>query len=261
MIRLWISSFITAWNLLVDIPIGEERHYDDDYARENRIIASFPLVGFALAFIFYILISFMAIFFGSSAKIIISAVVIALLIELLSSGKNLISLGNMIESIAFRQGRSETVKAIQNTRLSDTNFGMLTTLSLFIIRLFCLGVLIGGENATWIFVVMTGSFAAQSMFTTAIDIETRDKFIGADEKGVMFAWIIATILSIVSGGCSWNRISAVVISFIILFLLLLFLKNYVQNRLGGVTAQMIGTVGTASELSLLLLGLIILARN
>ena len=257
MIRLWISSFITAWNLLVDIPIGEERHYDDDYARENRIIASFPLVGFALAFIFYILISFMAIFFGSSAKIIISAVVIALLIELLSSGKNLISLGNMIESIAFRQGRSETVKAIQNTRLSDTNFGMLTTLSLFIIRLFCLGVLIGGENATWIFVVMTGSFAAQSMFTTAIDIETRDKFIGADEKGVMFAWVIAAILSVISG----NKISAVVISFIILFLLLLFLKNYVQNRLGGVTAQMIGTVGTASELSLLLLGLIILARN
>ncbi len=258
MLKAWLSSFLTAWNLLVEIPITSESDSDsEDYADNNRIIASFPIVGFAIGFIFWIFTSFMSIFFGSSVKVIISSLLIAVGMELIGGGKNLISLGNLLEALIYRGKGRDPLIAVEETAISGNKIGIFVTLALFILRLFCLGVLINNGFSNWIFVVMTGSFAAQSIFCTASSLDSGGKFIDGDEKGVILAWILAVILSIISG----NSVKAVVISFLIVYILFSLVKNYLQSKAGGMTAQMIGSAGTAAELLILILGLTILARN
>lgn len=260
MLKAWFSTFVLAWNLLVEFPLpfeAEDEGSGDMLADNNRLIASFPLVGFALAFIFWLFVSLVSVFLGNTAKSIVSALAIALALELISGGRNLTSLGNMIGALFIRTPSRNILEALEDTRMSSESLCIFATLSLFILRVFSIGFMIANGFPSWLFAVLCGSFSVQSIFSVSRNLASGAPFVDGDSKGVLISWVLAIVLSILAG----NRMYAVLISFLIVFVVFTAIKTHIEGKFGGVSAQFASSAGTAAELLLWILGLTTVARS
>ncbi len=258
MLVAWFSSFIAAWNILVEIPIASRSDSESgDLSDNNRVIASFPIVAFVIALFFQLIAWTVSLFLGKSASTIISPIVIAIGIELLNGGKNLISLANFLQTILRRRGLEDAFAAAEDTRISTDSIGVFLTLGLFILRLFCLAVLVNCDFISWIAVALCGSFAVQGIFSTARNLRSGTSFIDGDGKGIALSWLIAFLLCLLAG----NPLYETLVSLLISFFIFLVLRSYLERSLGGLTPQLTSTLGTAAELMILILGLTMLART
>jgi cobalamin synthase len=219
-------------------------------------VASFPIVGFVAGLAAYVLIWFVFRFGSQLAGAVISGILAALFIEALTMGKNLSALAIFLESKLGGLKDSRVVSEIDRSSAVSNDMGLFILVSLFLLRIACIAILAGSQYYSWIIVTMTAAYASQAALVISRDARTGEKFFDADINGPRLAWLIALVLSAVAGG----SIAAAVVTMLIVYAATMFFKNYCENRLGGVSGQIIGMVGSAMELIVLVAGIIFLVK-
>ncbi len=258
MFNLWLHSFVTAWNLLLEIPLlrVSDSELENEPGQGGRVVASFPIVGFVAGFAAYVLIWFVFRFGGQLASAVISAIVAALFIEALTMGRNLSALALFLETkLAGLKGPKIASEMDRSSAVSN-DMGLFILISLFLLRIACIAILAGSQYYSWIIVTLTAAYAAQAALVVSRDLRTGEKFFDSDMNGPRLAWLIALVLSAVAGG----SVAAAVVTMLIVYAATMFFKNYCENSLGGVNGKIIGMVGAAMEIIVLVTGIIFLVK-
>ena len=260
--RFLLNSFKEAWEMLLNLPypftpqddIGEET--DDN----DLLLLNFPVIGAvigAAALFSAYLITLL--FPGRLVSAIFSAVVITLGTELIINNSNLSMLLIYLTGKISRLSDYELSLRLGTQLSLSAPLSAMSFFSLYLIKLSTVALLVYYGNAAWLIIVYTLAFLIRSQIAQVVEFDSDIPVIEADtENGsVRNPWIAAGIISLLAGlSCS---LPAAVLSLPAAFALsALFRKYAVKN--GGISAELVGVYGSASELILLLLGASILIR-
>ena len=132
-------------------------------------------------------------------------------------------------------------------------------LSLYLLKLFCFGLLIYHAKTSWIVITFTLSYLIRSQLVTLPSSESYGALIEEedDKYAVKMPWIVASIIALVAGSA---YLASAIIILLVAFALIIGFKKYAQ-QMGGVSASMIGVYGIVAELVFLFTGAAIVIRS
>jgi cobalamin synthase len=253
------DSFRKAWNLLSYFKFPDSRGMKKEEIEEipENIVAYFPLVGGALGFSFYCLAWLLErIMHEKIFSSILSAVIITLVIEVLTLGKDLAALMSFLKSVAKRLPPEETLSIIEEKETVNNGVSELVLLfSLFLLKIICIGILIYSNHASWLIVMLTFPYLIQGLMAICGDSESGGSLLPSDQNTVKTAWITAAAISFLA---CLKSIPAAALALVFSWLFYDIFRKYWLGKFKGITGKTVGLAGIILEYILMLAGAILL---
>ncbi|GEM_PF-3174806 len=259
--RTWLGAFVSAWNLLLEIPFPNiGLWYDDDEPKGDslRTLACFPIVGALLGYGAYCIIWLLDKFQAPPSAAAVSAILIVICLEIATLGKNFNALITFFEARIMGLKDLELLAAVEKEpSLCKTSIGLMFFFAVFLLKIACVALLVYYDRTPWLIVTMAVSYAVIAKMATANDLRTSQPFFDAEMRAERLAWLFAGVISLIVG---WSFSPAIVIVIILAYYFSDKFKIYCETKFGGVTGKLIGLSGTAAETLILLVGVILLVR-
>ena len=193
------------------------------------------------------------------AAAVIVSIVLTLGTEMVAASSNLSVLTAFINAKIARKSNAELEITLSEKLTLDEPLSLMLFLSLYLLKLFCFGLLIYHAKTSWIVITFTLSYLIRSQLVTMPSSESYGALIEEeDEKyAVKMPWIVASIIVIIAGSA---YLASAIIILLVAFVLIIGFKKYAQ-QMGGVSASMIGVYGIVAELVFLFTGAAIVIRS
>ena len=257
-----LKYFKSAWDMLLDIPlpfITEELDEEEDDG-DSYLLLSFPLVGAVLGLLAYLVAYFLGlILVMPMAAAVIVAIVLTLGSEMAASTSNISVLTTFINAKIARRSNAE-LESLLSSRLSlEDPLSLMLFLSLYLLKLFCFGLLIYHAKTSWLIITFTLSYLIRSQLATMPSSDSYGALIEEDDDkfAVKMPWIVASAIVLIAGSA---YPATAIITLLITFALIAGFKKYAIIS-GGVSGAMIGIYGIVAELVFLFTGAAIVIRS
>ena len=248
--------------MLLNVPFPLSRLDTSDAEEdEKQLLTCFPLVGAVIGILMYTLAWLAAFFFPvPAAAAVVGSIIISLITESIPAAGNLSSLAAFIQARKNKVSRAQLLSETEHGYSQNNVTDLMFFLSLYLLKLFCIGLLIYFERTSWLIIVFTLAYLLRSQLATEKDLRTAQQLIEEDDEvaAVRAPWIVAVVIVLISG---LSYLPAVVIILIITYLLIKYFKKIANRELGGVNGVFIGTAGAAAELVFLIAGMAMLLRS
>jgi len=245
----------------LDIPLPINSEIDEGEEEGNSyLLLSFPLVGASLGMLLYLVAYILGLILviPTAAAVIIS-IVLVLATEMAVSSSNLSVLTSFIKAKLEKQNNYELEDTLNSKLLLDEPLSLILFLSLYLLKLFCFGLLIYHAKTSWIVITFTLSYLVRSQLVTMPSADSYEPLIEEDDEqyAVKLPWIVASVIVVIAGSA---YLATSIIILLIAFALIIGFKKYAE-RSGGMSASMIGVYGITSELIFLFTGAAIVIRT
>ena len=253
-----VIPFIKAWEMLIDVELPKSICRSEEDVDHETMLLNFPLVGSFIGFVAYTITAVLGVIPGKPLAPFMSAVIIVLGLELITSGRAMCSLISFIENRLASRTTPESLTLINDDiNTTRTSTGTLLLISIFMFRITCFSYLINTSQSFWIIVMITLNYSAQGFLASAHDTRTGQPFFELGPNFVRNIAITTAVLTIIVGISSLPTIA---LTLGINGFLVFKFKDYCDKNLGGTTAKVIGLAGYATEFITLLIGLTILVK-
>jgi len=255
----WFSSFVEAWEMLLDIPLPSNisKAADEDNPDPVKVLCCFTLTGIVAGVAFYLTAWLLSILSGRAAAVM-SGFLITVAYEIATKGRMISSVASFTENLFSFENKSDAIlKLDDNFRKSRNIFGTIGMVSLFTARMFSIGFIVFSGNISWLIISMAAGFTVQAHLAILPELETEEPFIEVSGKSAYIPWIFFAAACVIFGV---TNLPAAVTTGLLVFLSACLTSKYVFDKLGGVNGPMIGILGYFTESIVLLLGLIFLFR-
>ncbi len=245
--------------MLLNIPLPVALFGKADPDQEDKqLLACFPLVGALVGIIMYTIAWAVAFFFPvSSAAAVLGAIILSLISESISTGGNISTLTSFICARQNKLTGADMVYSLEQGNAHSNATDLMFFLSLYLLKLFCIGLLIYHARTSWLIIVFTMSYLIRSQMATWNNLRTSQPLIEAEDEidSVRAPWTLAIVIIVIAG---ISYLPAVLIITIIAYFIIKYFKKITDKELGGVNGLIIGTAGTAAELIFLIAGIAML---
>ena len=248
--------------MLLDIPlpltVEEIDPADDD--GDSYLLLCFPLVGAALGMLSYLIAYILGlILIIPMAAAVIVSIVLTLGTEMAASSSNLSVLTSFINAKITRKNGAELEHSLSEKLTLSDPLSLMLFLSLYLLKLFCFGLLIYHTKTSWIVVTFTLSYLIRSQLVTMPSANSYGALIEEDDEkyAVKIPWIVASIIVLIAGS---SYLASAILILLVAFALIIGFKKYAQ-QMGGISASMIGVYGIVAELILLFTGAAVVIRS
>ena len=246
--------------MLLDIPLPLklEDASDDEEVQEN-LLASFPAVGAVLGLAAYLVAYILALLLPiPAASAVIVAIVLSLGSELAASSSNISLLTSFIRAKISKMNDVEIATSIDSNISLDNPMSLMLFLSLYLFKVFCIGLLVYHGKTSWIIITFTLAYLVRSQIATLPLIGSTVPMIETEEEksAVKIPWIVASVIVLCTG---ITYLPASIIILLITLAMIVGFKKY-TSMLGGTSAPVIGLCGVISELIYLFAGVAIVIR-
>ena len=259
--RNWLGAFVSAWNLLLEIPFPNiGLWYEDEQPKGDslRTLACFPVVGALLGYGAYCIIWILDKFQAHPSAAAVSAILIVICLEIATLGRNFNAFISFVEARLEGHKNLELLAAIEKEpSFCRTSLGLMFFFSVFLLKIACIALLVYYDRTTWLIVTMAISYAVIAKMAVAKDLRTSQPFFETEKRAEKLSWLFAGIISMIVG---WSYSPAVIIAIILAYYFSDKFRLYCETNFGGVTGKLIGMSGTAAETMILLVGVILLVR-
>jgi cobalamin synthase len=262
-IKDWLKYFGMAWDMLIDLPLPKKVvDFSDDESYDINAQRCFPLVGLLVGLLTIILAALLSKMMNMSAAAILFAAIMTIFIVLKDSAR---SLGSLVSFIELKTENVATVTALYNMK-GNINIrqpqSLVAVLSIFLVMIFYLlmfGLMIIYNCYFWMLLVFMLSFTIQGTLATVPSVGDKKPLIAVPPQGVLQIWYIAGFISLfVMFYAMPGSIFATLITFALAFLGTQWLGRFSENKVGGISINMIGFAGFIFEVIALLIGIIFL---
>ena len=248
--------------MLLDIPLPltvEDIDFEEDDG-DSYLLLSFPLVGAALGLLSY----FVAYVLGliliiPMAAAVIVSIVLTLATEMTAASSNLSVLTSFITAKIANKNTAELEYSLNEKLTLNEPLPLMLFLSLYLLKLFCFGLLIYHAKTSWIIITFTLSYLMRSQLVTMPSYTSYGPLIEEDDEkyAVKMPWIVAGVIVLVAGA---SYLASAILIMLVAFALLIGFKKYAEE-MGGVSPSMIGVYGVIAELVFLFTGAAIVIRS
>lgn len=257
----WVSSFVEAWEMLLDIPLPPNlsKMADEESPDPAKVLCAFAVVGAVSGIVFYLAAWFFSILSGKPAAAVIGSLLITIAYEFATGGRMISSVASLAENLFSPENREGVFLKIDDSiRKTHDIFGSIGMLSFFAVRMLSIGFIIFSGNISWLIIAMTAGFTMQSQLAQLPELETQEPFIEtAHGKAAYLPWAVFAVVCFIFGIL---YLPAALTTGILVVLLACLAVKYIPETLGGVNGPMIGIAGYFTETAVLLLGLVFLFR-
>ena len=257
-----LRYFKTAWDMLLDIPLPltvEDIDSEEDDG-DSYLLLCFPLVGAALGVLAY----FVAYVLGliliiPMAAAVIVSIVLTLATEMTAASSNISVLTSFINAKIAHKNSAELELSLNKKLTLDDPLSLMLFLSLYLLKLFCFGLLIYNAKTSWIVITFTLSYLIRSQLVTLPSYNSYGALIEEDDEryAVKMPWIVAGVIVLFAGA---SYLASAILILLVAFALILGFKKYAR-QMGGVSPSMIGVYGVIAELVFLFTGAAIVIRS
>lgn len=257
----WVSSFVEAWEMLLDIPLPPNlsKMADEDNPDPAKVLSCFTVIGIIVGIAFYLAAWLLTVLSGRAAAAVIGSLLIAIAYEAATKGRMISTVASFAENLFSAEDKSDALlKLDDNIRKSHDIFGSIGMVSFFAVRMLSTGFIIFSGHASWIIIAMAAGFTMQAHLGRLPELDSGEPFIEAPSgKSAYFPWAFFAACCIIFGITS---LPAAVIAGLLVVLAALLAAKYIPDTVGGVNGPMIGIAGYFTETLVLLLGLVFLFR-
>lgn len=263
MTRTWWTSFLAAWEMLVDISIPSWLRPNEADEKEHplAVFICFPLVGAVIGVFCLIIVVLLRHLIGSTAATIISSAIITALLELIMSGKNSRAIISFVDQYTNRKTLEERLVTIDETYGNVSSIsGQMSMLIIFLTRMFCIAALIYFQHPAWIVVALALAYAGQATLATSNEIESGQPYfdLHEDPNQRFYPWIAGGLVALIFVAPFFLQgVIAIGLAGVIIWQVKLFF----DRRIEGVTGALIGVTGYLLETLLFVIGLATLVRH
>ena len=256
-----IKSFKNAWDMLIDfpLPLNIEDETGADEESDDLIPASFPVVGAVLGAIMYMTVFLISLIITvKPASAFIAAILVTLGSEILVTSSNTSTLTLFIMGKISRMSDSEIDTVLESKLKFDYPLPLILFLTLYLLKVFCIGLVIFYGKISWLILVFTLSYLVRSQLSQLSARNTSEPLIEVeDEKySIKIPWIVSGIIAVWAG---LSYLPSALVMLALTFALITLLKKHAAST-NGVSAPIIGFYGAASELLFLIAGASIAIR-
>lgn len=263
-IKELIKYFWLAWDMLIDLPLPKKVvDFSEDEARDLNVQRCFPLVGLALGIVILIIGKIFGLLNMAVATSLFAVFMTALTV-LRDSGR---SVGSLVSFIELKTEGVSSVAALYNMR-GGINFrqpqsllvgAVLTLVMFYYLVIYCFMMVYGFSY--WMILVLVLSFTVQGVLAGIPSLGDRTPIIAVPRRAEMQIWYIAGFISLfVMFVALPGSIFATLVTFAIAFLGTMLMRKFCTEKLGGITANIIGFSGFIFEVVALLIGLVFLVK-
>ena len=255
-INYWLTPFIKAWELLIDVKLPESLSVTKGNTHEETVLLNFPVVGAFVGFACYLIAWLLNIIPGKPISPYLAAIAITLGLEFITSGRYLSATISFIENKIASRSTIESLALMNdefNTQRSSN--GTLLLVSIFLIRVLCFSFIIQYNHPFWIIIATTLNYGEQAYLANDNDIRTSESFFELGQEFNRNVWIITGAIILILG---LFYIPAVSVALALAIFIGSKFKSYCNNKLGGTTSKIIGFSGYVIEIITLLVGLTLL---
>jgi len=256
-----IHYFKSAWDMLLDIPLPLNSDIDEeDEEGDSYLLLSFPLVGASLGMLLYLVayVLGLILIIPAAAAVIIS-IVLVLATEMAAASSNLSVMTSFIKAKMEKETSYRLEETLNTKLLLDEPLSLILFLSLYLLKLFCFGLLIYHSKTSWIVITFTLSYLVRSQLVTMPSADSYEPLIEEDDDkfAVKMPWIVASVIVVIAGSA---YLATSIIILLIAFALIVGFKKYAEKT-GEISASMIGVYGITAELIFLFTGAAIVIRT
>lgn len=243
-----IKRFILILQFLTRIPINIDLGFDEEF---HKTIAYFPLVGFILGVIIFLVGKVSILVFDP----FLNAIIITLIHVILTGGIHIDGLGDTFDALYSYRDKEKMLEIMKDSRLGTNS--LLAILFLILLKIGFIYNLIN-NNLMWTIVFMPVYARLGLMVLTYKTVSPRERgmgnlFIGHGTLGML---IIATIYSaaivLLVGKliffASYIEIIKVISSTIVVMLFAKLVKQISYKKIDGITGDILGCNAELSEL-------------
>ncbi|MCP4176864.1 MAG: hypothetical protein GY756_03785 [bacterium] len=252
-----LVPFVKAWNLFFEIPFPVSNKLNSKISsiiteNEDTVLYAVPIVGLAVGLIAYVFILIIYGLFGSLLSAILCSIIIMLICEILSYGRDT---NNLVHALANKSFAASRKNAEEQQNLKEGNYLFIYIfIAIFLLRIVCLGFIIYNYNFSWIIIITTLSLSTQGYLA----IDSSDSLINVfDKNSIIVMWVIAAVICVVFG---WYFFAAAAIAYILTILIAIQLKRYLSNS-NNLFGENIGVSGKYIEILVLIIGLIAITQH
>lgn len=254
----WISSFVEAWEMLLDIPLPPNlsKQADEDSPDPAKVLCCFPVVGLFAGIAFFLAAWLFRMLAGRPAAAVLGALLVAIVYEFATKGRMISSVASLIENLFAEENRSDAFLNIDDSvRKSHDTFGSVGMLAFFALRVLTMVFIIFTGHISWLIITMAAGFTVQAHLARLPDLESGEPFIEvASGRGSHLPWVAFAAIAVVFG---ITVLPAAVITVMIVALVAFLASKYIPDTVGGVNGPMIGLSGYCTETLVLFLGIVL----
>ncbi len=247
-VKLWLSSFAEAWNMLsnVQAPFGNE----DDDSTDELILACFPLVGGVLGMLGAMVVWLFASLFAERLFASIAAgVVITAAWEFLYAGGNVSGLARLTRSLLENRGIS----------VDDTTGGASSESTLFMVLFFlkaaCVGALAYNARSSWLVLALALGYLVRSRLAAGNDDASGILPVEDASIAAKWTWGMAAVVALLAG---FRYLPAALLALLAAWGLVELARKTTRS-FGGASSEFVDAYGAAADLVLFLVGVLLLA--
>ncbi|HJO95002.1 MAG TPA: hypothetical protein QF753_16510 [Victivallales bacterium] len=248
---------IKAWNLFFEIPFPVSNSLNNQISSissksDDNILYAVPVVGLIVGIIAYVFILIIYGLFGTLLASILCSIVIILMCEILSYGRDT---NNLVHALTNRSFAASRKSSEEQKSMKEGNYLYIYIfIAIFLLRIVCLGFIIYDHNFSWIIIITTLSLSTQGYLA----IDSSDSLINIyDKNSIIVMWIISAAICVFFG---WYFFAAAAIAYILTLLISIQLKKYLNNS-NNLFGENIGVSGKYIEILVLIIGLIAIAQH
>lgn len=275
--RDFLNQFFATWGIFLDKKLPELIHdpdqelpsYEDETPELARAMT--PLVGAVLGIAVYIPVWLLYRLFGPVPSALAAGLLGPFLIEYLSGWHGLAALTDYIvmrrngatqeeallhgddEENGGRGGGGDNGEELTMLRPSS----MILFLSLYLLRVGAFAALAAFDASFWIVIALTGGYLVRAELASIVERGTQTPLLEAPERFARWHWYTAlAAMLIFSLGNIWY-IPCVILALGMIWLIAWYCSHLCLDTISGMTPRAVEIFGYASELVLLLLGLLL----
>ncbi|MGL4914005.1 MAG: adenosylcobinamide-GDP ribazoletransferase [Romboutsia sp.] len=235
-----MKRFIAILQFMTRIPINVDVGFDEDF---HKSIAYFPLVGFILGIVLFLIGIVSGLMFDS----LITSIIITLASVTLTGGLHIDGLGDTFDAIYSYRDKEKMLEIMKDSRL-----GTNSLLAIMFVILLKVGFIysIINQGFMWVIIFMPVVARLGVIRLTYKTITPRDKgmgnmFIGKCSTGMFISAILYTIviITLVSRFVFLVPVAFILkmlVSIIVVILFNQIFKNHIYKKIDGVTGDILG---------------------
>ncbi|MDR0880461.1 MAG: adenosylcobinamide-GDP ribazoletransferase [Clostridioides sp.] len=243
-----MKRFLLTLQLLTKIPVKYNAGFDEDF---HKGIIYFPLVGFIIGLIMYVVAIFMGRLFG----FFLASIFTVLVEVLLTGGLHLDGLGDTFDSIYSYRDRDKMLEIMKDSRLG-TNALLAVVFTVLIKIAFIFNIM--NSDMMWIVMFMP-IFSRLIVIWMTYKTESPRKegmgnvFIGKTSTESLLIAVLYTIPSTILIGMEFfvfegSEIINLLFTTAVLFIFVDVFKHHIYSKIGGITGDVLGCTIELSEL-------------
>lgn len=245
----------------VPLPEGPRETLRDAYseATPEATFISFSIIGLILGSLFWIFTSIISALIGGIPAAALSGLIVASLLEMVSRGRCISGIASCADLVMGGAPLSQAFTAMDDdVQSSKGTFGSIKLVSVFLLRVFCVGYLVYNGLAFWLLLAVVFNFTARAQLSVCDDLSGSGPFLEMESSLVRDSlWIGVGLLTIIVG---FPRLTAALLVLALTIIAVSYMRKLSEERLGGMTGLMIDVTGYAVETWTLLIGVIACAN-